>query len=139
MQAIVTKYIGPTNTKGARIKATASSGSVTVGYHSFDDNECKHRYAAASLCHKLNWGFDHVPGELPDGSMVWVRIPHNLKLSDRIRSIALGETYSQSDLTAALAYCRVHSDEAVIKAHIRGCATHAESLRLQEIADLINC
>jgi hypothetical protein len=33
-QAITTKYIGPTNNHGARIKAQASAGSVTnAGFH----------------------------------------------------------------------------------------------------------
>jgi hypothetical protein len=29
-QAIVTKYIGPTNTRGSRIKARAAAGSITL-------------------------------------------------------------------------------------------------------------
>ena len=33
MQAIQTKYIGPTNTKGARIKAFCAAGSITIPYN----------------------------------------------------------------------------------------------------------
>lgn len=75
MQAIITKHIGPTNTRGDRIKATASSGSVTVPYGRATNTEGAHRAAALALCTKFGWDFDHVPGDLPDGSLVWVRLP----------------------------------------------------------------
>ena len=32
MQAIETRYLGPTNTRGSRIKATAAAGSITIHY-----------------------------------------------------------------------------------------------------------
>jgi len=32
MQAIETRYIGATNTKGSRIKATAEAGTITIPY-----------------------------------------------------------------------------------------------------------
>jgi hypothetical protein len=35
MQAIQTKYLGPTNTKGSRIKAWCERGSVTVDYDQY--------------------------------------------------------------------------------------------------------
>ena len=31
-QAIVTKFLGPTNFRGSRIKASASAGAITVDY-----------------------------------------------------------------------------------------------------------
>lgn len=55
-QAIVTKYLGPTNFKGSRIKATSASGkSITVGYKSELSSEANHKAAARALCVKLEW------------------------------------------------------------------------------------
>lgn len=78
MQAIITKFIGPTDTRGARIKATASSGSVTVGYpYELSGQEC-HRFAADALCEKLGGrpaGWDSsrlIGGGLPDGTYCFV-------------------------------------------------------------------
>jgi len=75
MQAIITKWIGPTNHRGDRIKATASAGSVTVPYERATNTEGAHRVAAVAFCAKFGWDFDHVSGDLPDGSLAWVRLP----------------------------------------------------------------
>jgi hypothetical protein len=54
-QAIETKYLGATNTKGGRIKATAWAGSITLPYdHALDVQE-NHKKAAIMLRRKLNW------------------------------------------------------------------------------------
>lgn len=55
MQAIVTKYIGPTDTKGARIKATCDAGSVTIGYPHELSGQDVHAAAAMALVRKLGW------------------------------------------------------------------------------------
>lgn len=57
MKAISTKFVGPTNTRGARIVASDSDGNkVTIGYHSLDGNdEMKHRAAAEALRDKMGW------------------------------------------------------------------------------------
>jgi hypothetical protein len=53
-QSITTKYLGPTNTKGARITARTSSGiSITLLYDS--SSNCPHRIAAIALIRKLKW------------------------------------------------------------------------------------
>jgi hypothetical protein len=54
-QAIETRYLGPTNTKGGRIKATAYSGSITVGYDHALNTEDAHKAAALALRHKMGW------------------------------------------------------------------------------------
>lgn len=54
-QAIETRYLGPTNTKGGRIKATAWAGSVTVPYDHALNSEDNHRAAAMALVAKLQW------------------------------------------------------------------------------------
>lgn len=54
-QAIETKYLGPTNTKGARIKATAWADSVTLRYDYALDAQGNHKAAADALIAKLGW------------------------------------------------------------------------------------
>lgn len=58
-QAIVTKFLNATHTKGSRIKATSAYGSITVGYHSAPDDrlcgcEARNRWAAKQLIFKMN-------------------------------------------------------------------------------------
>ena len=52
-QAIITKFIGATNTRGARIKASAWAGSVVIPYDYSGDEA--HRQAASALIAKLDW------------------------------------------------------------------------------------
>lgn len=69
-QAIVTKYLGPTNFRGSRIKANASAGSVTVSYNPAMNSEDNHRAAAEALARKFDW-LDNATlhgGGMPDGS-----------------------------------------------------------------------
>jgi len=51
-QGIETRYLGPTNTKGSRIKASAWAGSVTVPYNHALNTEDNHRAAAMALAAK---------------------------------------------------------------------------------------
>lgn len=56
MQAITTKFLGATNTKPARIKATSGSGiSVTVSKNYGVTEIQEHARAVIALCKKLNW------------------------------------------------------------------------------------
>lgn len=73
-QAITTKYLGPTNHYGERIKATCYSGSITVGYdYALNDNE-NHDAAAAALVAKMGWSGDYIGGGSPCGrGNVYVR------------------------------------------------------------------
>ena len=59
MQTITTKYLSPTNTLGARIKATTSSGiSKTISYpYELSGAEC-HIKALRELNKQLNWTGD---------------------------------------------------------------------------------
>ena len=58
MIAIQTKYLGPTNSRGSRIKAWTSSGfSVTISYpHEYSYETC-HFQAVKALIekHRLDW------------------------------------------------------------------------------------
>jgi hypothetical protein len=52
-QAIVTKYLCPTNTRGSRIAATCAAGRIVVQYDY--GNEDQHAKAAEALARKLEW------------------------------------------------------------------------------------
>jgi len=54
MQAIQTKYLGPTNTRGSRIKATCWLTSVTVAWDYSANAEENHTAAIEALVCKLN-------------------------------------------------------------------------------------
>lgn len=75
MQAIITKCLGPTNTRGARIKAYTYDASVTVSWdHGLSDaDNC--RQAAMALVTKYGWPADNwISGGAPDGfGYVFVR------------------------------------------------------------------
>lgn len=70
MKAITTKYISLTNTKPARIKASAEGvRSVTIGYHSHSNQwNNPHLTAAMALCAANGWKGSLASGGLPDQS-----------------------------------------------------------------------
>jgi hypothetical protein len=71
MQAITTKFLGATNTRGSRIKATCDAGSVTISYpHELNYREA-HRKAAQALADKLGWNTDSY------GSLIGGGLPNN--------------------------------------------------------------
>ena len=55
LQAITTKYLSPTDTKGARIKATASAGSITLSWEYSLNTTENHAVAAHALANKFGW------------------------------------------------------------------------------------
>lgn len=62
-QAIVTKFIGPTNYKGSRVKATADAGSITLHWDDALNSEDNHERAALALVLKFGW-LDLDPGHV---------------------------------------------------------------------------
>ena len=82
MQAIITHYVPPTNTRSPRIKASCARGSIFVSYpHELSGSEV-HVYAAQQLVNKFiaedlkqygtpanknPWGKARVTGQLPSG------------------------------------------------------------------------
>ena len=54
-QAIETKYLGPTNNRGARVKAMAQAGSVIVPWDHSLNVEDNHTVAAYTLAKKYGW------------------------------------------------------------------------------------
>jgi hypothetical protein len=74
MQAIKTKFVGATNTRGARIVATcATARRVSAFDHELSDAD-NHRKAVRELTQALGWDIycPYHGGELPDGSFVFV-------------------------------------------------------------------
>lgn len=66
--AIVTKYLGPTNTKGARIKATSQIGSAVVAWdHGLSDFQ-NHEAAATKLIAVNGWHIVAAAGAWLPGS-----------------------------------------------------------------------
>lgn len=66
-QAIVTEYLGPTNTRPGRIKATASAGSVTLEYNHALNLEKNHDAAAKAVADKFKWPGYWIGGGMPNG------------------------------------------------------------------------
>jgi hypothetical protein len=76
MQAIQTRYLGPTMSRGARIKATCAAGSITISYpHELSGQEV-HRKAAEALASKFKWNLPSygglLGGQLCTGNYVFV-------------------------------------------------------------------
>lgn len=71
MQAIRTRYYGPTNTRGSRIVAKCEGGSVTVPFNYSLDHEGNHRKAAELLLTRLGWQAVYNGGQFAD-DYYWV-------------------------------------------------------------------
>ena len=66
-QAITTRYIGPTNTKAARIKATAEAGSTTVAWDHALNIQDNHAAAAITLAQIYGWDGELCQGGIAGG------------------------------------------------------------------------
>lgn len=72
MKTIITKYLPPTNTRGARIKAQTSDEtcpiSVTISYDYELNHFERHASAVVALCNKLEWhSVEFQAGGMPNG------------------------------------------------------------------------
>lgn len=72
MQAIQTKYLGPTNTRDSRIKASCQAGSLTMSYDHRLNLEENHREAARQLILRRGWYGRWAGGVLPAGDYAFV-------------------------------------------------------------------
>lgn len=67
MKAIFTKYLGPTNSRGSRVKAYDGDGNqVTLDWESSLDSDQNHKRAAYHLCMKMQWKGNLVMGSHKD-------------------------------------------------------------------------
>lgn len=77
-QAIVTRYIGPSNVRGSRIKATCAAKSITRGYDSALNVDENHEAVALELQNLLGWtGKDYGTlqgGCMKNGDYCWVLV-----------------------------------------------------------------
>lgn len=64
-QAITTKFIGPTNTKGSRIKASCWRASITISWDYALNSDANHKAAINALVNKLN------DERTPDAYVMW--------------------------------------------------------------------
>lgn len=73
--AIMTKYLGPTNTRGSRYKAFTESGrSITIAASDTLSSADNHKAAALALQAKMGWTDDLIEGGVP-GGYVYVADP----------------------------------------------------------------
>ena len=81
-QAIETKFMGPTNTKGSRVKASCAAGSLIVQWQHELNSDENHLRAAKLLQTKLNWDkYNRLHGGvLKSGVYVFVQ---NARRNDR--------------------------------------------------------
>ena len=73
---ILTKYLGPTNTKGSRIKVSlgrSSEVSLTVSWNYDLDVKENHHSAAVAFCEKYNRNSNLVGGEMKRG-FAWIAV-----------------------------------------------------------------
>ena len=63
MQAITTKFYGPTNCRGARYKASCEAGSITLSQDYAIGSEENHVRVARALIEKLGWFHDDARGD----------------------------------------------------------------------------
>ena len=65
MKAIVTRYIGPTNTKHSRVVADDGDGNRLVIPWDTSMGECQNfKSVAIALCYKMGWFGTLQPGDL---------------------------------------------------------------------------
>lgn len=76
-QAITTKYLGPTNARGSRVKATAAAGSVTLEWDDALNVEENHTLAAEALMARMGWKATLYRGGLPGGGYCFVQVCHD--------------------------------------------------------------
>jgi len=74
MKAILTKYHGPTDTRGSRVSASDEDGNrVSIPYPHELSGEAVHRKAADALCQKMGWAGELICGGIKTGyAFVWV-------------------------------------------------------------------
>lgn len=81
MQAIITKYYGAGNVRGARVVAKSASGlKLSMSYDHVLSADENHKCAAVALCAKYGWTNELLGGGLSNSEEVWVMIPRGYRL-----------------------------------------------------------
>ena len=58
MQSIQTKFVGPTNSHGTRVRAKCDAGSITVVWDDALGEKQNHALAAMALVRQLGWTYE---------------------------------------------------------------------------------
>ena len=74
MQAIQTRYLPATDTRGSRIKAWCEAGSVTIGYPHELSGQAVYRKAAQALADKYKWPYKYLGAQLTNKDYVFVPV-----------------------------------------------------------------
>ena len=78
-QAITTHFLGPTHTKGARVKAMCQARSLTVHWDHAIDVDANHATAALALATAMGWHGQWLGGALPSGKgSCYVLVPRHI-------------------------------------------------------------
>lgn len=72
-QVIRTRYLAPTNTRGARIRASCEASAIIVHWNYEFNIEDNHADACSALQAKLGWTSDRVGGCYRD-AYYWVEV-----------------------------------------------------------------
>ena len=68
MQAITTKYLGPTDNYPSRVRAITACGTkITLPWQHSLDSDDNHKRAALALAQKLGWQGTYQGGHTKDG------------------------------------------------------------------------
>lgn len=70
MKAILVKYLGPTNTKGSRIKVSACGVKSIIYPFDYGSDHQEHE-AAIRFCAFNKWPIKLIGGQLPNGDYVF--------------------------------------------------------------------
>lgn len=73
MIAIVTKYLGPTNTLGSRVRATVANKTIVLPWDHGVSMEGNHARVALSLARSLGWNGPWYAACMSGPNMVFVR------------------------------------------------------------------
>lgn len=75
MQAIRTRYHGPTNTKGSRLSAQCEAGRIYVPYDHALNLSDNHEAAAKALANRLGWKRHPMIGGVFEHDHYWTFMP----------------------------------------------------------------
>lgn len=82
MQAIITKWIAPSNVRGSRVKASCDAGSITLHWDDALGVDSNHHKAALTLCAKLGWTGKLASGGMPKAGYCYAFVTRNGKRAE---------------------------------------------------------
>lgn len=71
-QAIQTKFLPPTNTRGARVSARADAGRIVIAWDHALGVYANHNAAAVALARRYGWPEDMDGGSLPGAGFAFI-------------------------------------------------------------------